>query len=246
MYELIKKHPTPREIYGKQLIREGVIDQAGYDALYNEKMENLQKIFEETKVKPPKIQPVKFDGFWTGLRKGKPEDFEKPTDTKCDLKTLTKIGQLLGEVPKGFTPHPKLVKLLETRKKMTRGEEPLDWGTAELLAYGSLLSEGTSVRLTGQDCVRGTFTHRHAGLYDFHTNEAYMALDQVNSEKVEFCVYDSILSEYGVLGFEYGNAISDPTFLTLWEAQFGDFVNGAQIIIDQFITAGEAKWQQMN
>ena len=128
---------------------------------------------------------------------------------------------------------------------MAAGKEPLDWGMAELLAYGSLLSEGTSVRLTGQDCVRGTFTHRHAALYDAKTGERYMALDHLNEDKVEFCVYNSILSEYGVLGFEYGNAACDPTFLTLWEAQFGDFANGAQIIIDQFLSSGESKWMQM-
>lgn len=246
MYDLIKKHATPREIYAKQLIRENVIDQNYVDTLFTEKMDNLQKVYEDTKAKPPKIQPFKFEGMWAGLRKAKADDFEKPTDTTFDLKTLQKIGNIMGEVPKGFTPHPKLLKLLETRKKMADGKEPLDWGTAELLAYGSLLSEGTSVRLTGQDCVRGTFTHRHAGLYDVNTNESYFALDTVNDDKVEFCVYDSILSEYGVLGFEYGNSISDPTFLTLWEAQFGDFANGAQIIIDQFLTAGEAKWQQMS
>ncbi|PIS10510.1 MAG: 2-oxoglutarate dehydrogenase subunit E1 [Bdellovibrio sp. CG10_big_fil_rev_8_21_14_0_10_47_8] len=246
MYELIKKHPTPREIYGKQLIREGVIDQKYFDSLFDEKMENLQKIYEHTKANPPKIQPVKFDGFWTGLRKAKAQDFEKPTDTTIDIEVLKKIGQQLGSVPSGFTPHPKLVKLLQTRTDMAKGKDPLDWGMAELLSYGSLLHDGTSVRLTGQDCVRGTFTHRHAGLYDFKTGESYVALDHVNDQTVEFCVYDSILSEYGVMGFEYGNAISDPTFLTLWEAQFGDFVNGAQIIIDQFLSAGEAKWQQMS
>ncbi len=245
MYDIIKKHPTPREIYGKQLIRENVIDQAHYDGLYNEKIDNIQKVFENTKANPPKIQPIKFEGFWKGYRKGKPEDFDQPTNTKVDIQVLKKVGKLLSEYPAGFTPHPKLLKLLETRKNMADGKEPLDWGTAELLSYGSLLSEGTSVRLSGQDCVRGTFTHRHSGLYDSKTGEAYSALDTINSDKVEFCVYDSVLSEYGVLGFEYGNAISDPTFLTIWEAQFGDFANGAQIIIDQFLTAGEAKWQQM-
>ncbi len=246
MYDIIKKHPTPREIYGKQLMREGVIDQAYFDSLFNEKIDNLQKVYEHTKTNPPKIAPFKFEGFWKGLRKGKSADFETPTDTTFNLSELKKIGALLGQVPANFNPHPKLVKLLETRKEMAEGKVPLDWGMGELLAYGSLLSEGTSVRLTGQDCVRGTFTHRHAGLYDVKTGEQYMALDQVNSDKVEFCVYDSILSEYGVLGFEYGNAICDPTFLTLWEAQFGDFANGAQIIIDQFLSAGEAKWQQMS
>lgn len=246
MYDIIKTHPTLREIYGKQLIREGVIDQALYESFYNEKIDNIQKIFDQTKANPPKIEPFKFEGFWKGLRRAKKDDFEKPTDTTVPLETLKSVGRILSEVPKGFTPHPKLVKLLESRRNMAEGKEPLDWGMGELLSYGSLLSEGTSVRLTGQDCVRGTFTHRHAGLYDVKTGEQYVALDQVNGDKVEFCVYDSILSEYGVLGFEYGNSISDPTFLTLWEAQFGDFANGAQIIIDQFLSAGEAKWQQMS
>lgn len=245
MYENIRKHPTLREIYGKQLVREGSIDQKFYDDFYQEKMDNLQKIYEDTKQNPPKIKPYKFEGFWEGLRKGRKEDFEKPTNTKFDLKILQEIGVKLGEFPAGFTPHPKLIKLLENRKNMALGKEPIDWGMGELLAYGSLLMEGSSIRLTGQDCIRGTFTHRHAGLYDVKTGELYSALDQLNTDKVEFCVYNSILSEYGVLGFEYGNATCDPTFLTLWEAQFGDFSNGAQIIIDQFLSSGESKWMQM-
>jgi 2-oxoglutarate dehydrogenase E1 component len=246
MYEIIKKHPTLREIYGKQLVREGSMDQTFFDGYFQEKMDNLQKIYDDTKVNPPKVKPFKFEGFWKGLRKAKNGDMDKPVDTKFDLGKLKEICFKMGEVPAGFTPHPKLVKLLEMRKAMSQGKELLDWGTAELLSYGSLLAEGTSVRLTGQDCVRGTFTHRHAALYDFKTGEPYFALDQINGDKVEFCVYDSILSEYGVLGFEYGNATCDPTFLTLWEAQFGDFANGAQIMIDQFLVAGEAKWMQMS
>lgn len=246
MYEIIKNHPTLREIYGKQLIREGVIDSKEYEASYNEKIDAIQKVYEETKKQAPKIKPFKFEGFWQGLRKGKLGDLLKDVNTQCDLATLSKIGVQIGEVPAGFNPHPKLIKLLETRKNMALGKDPIDWGMGELLAYGSLLQEGTSVRLSGQDCVRGTFTHRHAGLYDCKTGELYSALDQINADKVEFCVYDSVLSEYGVLGFEYGNATCDPTFLTLWEAQFGDFSNGCQIIIDQFLASGESKWMQMS
>lgn len=246
MYDIIRKHPTLREIYSKKIQNEGVVDATFSEGLMNSRMESLQKVYETTKATPPKIEPFKFEGFWKGLRKSKPDDFEKTWETTFDLPTLKKLAHLLHEVPKDFTPHPKLVKgLLETRKAMAEGKQPLDWGTAELLAYGTLLHEGTSVRLTGQDCIRGTFTHRHAGLYDVNTGQPYMALDQINPDQVEFCVYDSILSEYGVMGFEYGNAICDPTFLTLWEAQFGDFANGAQIIIDQFLAAGESKWQQM-
>ncbi len=246
MYDLINKHPTLFEVYSKQLIREGVIDQKYATDFYDEKINNLQKILDQTRKSPPKVSAFKFDGFWKGLRRAKTEDFYKSTDTTFDLKKLKEIGELLSQVPKNFNPHPKLVKLLENRHKMAQGEELLDWGTAELLAYGSLLAEGTSVRLTGQDCIRGTFTHRHAMLYDVKTGEGYAALDHINEDKVEFCVYDSILSEYGVLGFEYGNATCDPTFLTMWEAQFGDFSNGAQIIIDQFLVSGESKWQQMS
>lgn len=246
MYDIIRKHPTLREIYSKQLIRENSVDSTYIENFYQQKMDNLQKIYEDTKKAAPKIKPFKFEGFWKGLKKGTAADMEKPVDTKFDLKKIKEICFKMGEVPSGFTPHPKLVKLLETRKTMSEGKELLDWGTAELLAYGTLLAEGTSVRLSGQDCVRGTFTHRHSGLYDVRTGESYFALDQINGDKVEFCVYDSILSEYAVLGFEYGNATCDPTFLTIWEAQFGDFANGAQIMIDQFLTSGEAKWMQMS
>lgn len=249
MYAIIRKHPTLREIYGKQLMRENVIDQKHYDDLYNEKIDNLQKILDDTRANPPKVKTFKFDGFWTGLRRAEAADFKKETNTKVDIKILKDICKMISEVPQGFTPHPKLAGdkgLLGNRARMAKGEQGIDWGTAELLAYGSLLTEGTSIRLTGQDCVRGTFTHRHAALYDQNTGEPYAALDNINPDKVEFCVYDSILSEYGVLGFEYGNAICDPTFLIMWEAQFGDFCNGAQIIIDQFLAAGESKWQQMN
>lgn len=246
MYEIIKTHPTLKDIYSKQLARENSLDAKYMDGFYQEKIDNLQKIYDDTKKTPPKAKAYKFDGFWKGFRKGTRADLDKPVNTQIDVSILKDIGKKLSEVPAGFTPHPKLVKgLLETRKAMAEGKQPLDWGMAELLAYGSLLTEGTSVRLSGQDCVRGTFTHRHAGLYDFKNGEPYAALDQVNGDKVEFCVYDSILSEYGVLGFEYGNAACDPTFLTIWEAQFGDFSNGAQIIIDQFLSSGESKWMQM-
>lgn len=246
MYDIIRKHPTLRELYAKQLVQSGVCDQTFADSLMNNKMNELQKIYEEAKTNPPKVKVFKFAGPWQGLKKATQADFEKATNTSIDLTTLKKIGLMATETPAGFNLHPKLTKLVETRKAMANGSEPVDWGMAELLAYGSLISEGTSVRLTGQDCVRGTFTHRHAAFYDTKTGEACFPLKQLNSEKTNFCVYDSILSEYAVMGFEYGNSITDPSFLTMWEAQFGDFANGAQIIIDQFLVAGEAKWQQMS
>ncbi len=246
MYDIIKKHPTVREIYAKQLLRENVVEATVPDQWLQKNIEDLQKIYDDVKKTAPKLKPYDLTGTWKGLRRAVAGDMEKPVNTAVDLVTLQKIGKMLAEVPSNFKPHPKLVKLLETRMAMSQGKEKLDWGTAELLAYGSLLTEGHSVRLSGQDCVRGTFTHRHAGFYDVTTNECYMALDQINGDKVEFCVYDSVLSEYGVLGFEYGNSVADPNFLTIWEGQFGDFANGAQIIIDQFISAAESKWQQMS
>ncbi|MBC7743287.1 MAG: 2-oxoglutarate dehydrogenase E1 component [Bdellovibrionaceae bacterium] len=246
MYEIIRKHPTLREIYSKQLIQTSVCDQAYADTLMTDRMNSLQKIYEDTKAKPPKVKTFKFDGAWKGLKKATSADIEKPAKTSIDLAELKKVGQLISTVPAGFNIHPKLVKLVEMRRAMAEGREAIDWGMAELLAYGSLLTEDTSVRLTGQDCVRGTFTHRHSAFYDTKTGEAYFPLKQLNSEKTNFCVYDSILSEYAVMGFEYGNSITDPSFLTMWEAQFGDFGNGAQIIIDQFLVAGESKWQQMS
>lgn len=246
MYDIIRKHPTLREIYSKKLIQANVCDQNYSDSLLNDRLNELQKTYEATKITPPKLPNFKFDGPWKGLKKAVAPDMEKPVDTSFDLQKLKKIGDLIATVPSGFNLHPKLTKLVENRKSMAEGKEPVDWGMAELLAYGSLIDEGTSVRLTGQDCVRGTFTHRHSAFYDTKTGEAYFPLKQLNSEKTNFCVYDSILSEYAVMGFEYGNSIYDPSFLTMWEAQFGDFVNGAQIVVDQYISAGEAKWQLMS
>lgn len=244
MYGIIKNHPTVSEVYGQKLIGEKILDQAALNNLFQEKMDSLQKILDEVRKNPTHLKFTEFKGLWKGLRRSKPEDFEKDPNTKADLKTLKKVGEILTTFPKGFTPHPKIEKLVEQRRQMSTGEKPIDWGMAELMAYGSLIEEGTSVRLSGQDCGRGTFTHRHSNFYDIKNGEVYTPLKHVNPNK-EFCVYDSLLSEMGVLGFEYGNSISDPTFLTIWEAQFGDFVNGAQIIIDQFITAGESKWFQM-
>jgi 2-oxoglutarate dehydrogenase E1 component len=246
MYEIIRKHPTLREIYSKQLVQSSTCDQAFADSIMTDRMNSLQKIYDSAKANPPKVKTFKFDGAWNGLKKATTADIEKPCKTSVKLATLKKIGATISEVPESFNIHPKLVKLMESRKAMAEGRENIDWGMAELLAYGSLLSEDTSVRLTGQDCVRGTFSHRHSGFYDVKTGESYFPLKEFNSENTDFCVYDSILSEYAVMGFEYGNSITDPSFLTMWEAQFGDFNNGAQIMIDQFLVAGESKWQQMS
>jgi 2-oxoglutarate dehydrogenase E1 component len=246
MYDIIRKHPTLREIYSKQLISQTVCDQNFTDSILTDRMNELQKIYEQAKLAAPKVKTFKFEGAWSGLKKATTTDIQKTVKTSIDIKKLEKIGLMLSDIPANFNLHPKLNKMIESRKNMALGKEACDWGMAELLAYGSLLSEGSSVRLTGQDCVRGTFTHRHAGFYDSKTGETFFPLKKFDSGDLYFCVYNSILSEYAVMGFEYGNSITDPSFLTMWEAQFGDFANGAQIIIDQFLCAGESKWQQMS
>ncbi len=245
MYQTIKTHPTPCEIYSKKLIQEKSIDSGFYDSFYKEKMDNLQKLLEGVRKTPPKYEPQAFGKMWKGFRRSEPKDFSKSPDTKTTAANLKKVGEQLTTLPANFNLHPKLNKLLETRKQMALGETSIDWGMAELLAYGSTILEGNSVRLSGQDCTRGTFSHRHSCYYDTVTGEVYNPLEQLREDK-EFCVYNSSLSEMAVLGFEYGNSISDPTFLTIWEAQFGDFANGAQIIIDQFLSSAEQKWMRMS
>jgi len=245
MYQTIKGHSTPCEIYSKKLVQEKVIDQAYYDGFYKEKMDNLQKILDGVKKTPPKFKQQAFGGQWQGLRRPQEKDFSTTFETKTKLEILKKVGAQMTTLPKGFNLHPKLVKLVETRKQMAEGSVPVDWGMGEMLAYGSTILEGNSVRLSGQDCVRGTFTHRHSCYFDSVTGEEYNPLAALRDDK-EFCVYNSSLSEMAVLGFEYGNSCSDPSFLTLWEAQFGDFANGAQIIIDQFLSSAEQKWMRMS
>ncbi len=246
MYDIIKKHPTLFDIYAQKLTGEGVLSQEDPEKMFKERIEFLQGNLDQVRKTPPQMKPLVFDGFWKGLRRSTPDDFKKETNTKTKLETLKKVADVLLTLPDGFTPHPKVAKLIGERKAMMEGEGKVEWGMAELLSYGSLMYEGTPVRMSGQDVVRGTFTHRHAAYYDFKTGERYTPLQAIDPEKVEFVIYDSFLSEYAVLGFEYGNSSSDPTFLDIWEAQFGDFANGAQIIIDQFISSAEQKWQRMS
>lgn len=246
MYEKIKKHPTAYDIYAQKLVRDGVISDDDPERIFKERIEHLQTQLDAVKKAPPKMTPLAFGGYWKDLRRGTTDDFKNDVDTKTDLKVLQDCAKILTTLPSGFAPHPKLSKLLENRAEMMKGEGNVDWGMAELLSYGSLMFEGTPVRISGQDVVRGTFTHRHAGYTDIKTNEVYFPYSQIRPQDVEFVVYNSHLSEFAVLGYEYGNSSVDPTFLNIWEAQFGDFANGAQIIIDQFIASAEQKWQRMS
>jgi 2-oxoglutarate dehydrogenase E1 component len=243
MYQVIKDHPTLKTMYADRVAQEGVQSKAETDAIYQEKIDNLQKILEDTRKSPPEFKPMAFGGLWKGLRRGLLKDFDQSFPTPFDEKTLRALGEHLTSRPKNFNLLPKVEKLIETRKDMME-KGMVDWGLGELLSYASLLHEGNPVRISGQDCKRGTFSHRHAVYFDTQTGQEFLPLTQVNP-KTEFCIYNSLLSEAAVLGFEYGNAIADPTYLTVWEAQFGDFANGAQVIIDQFLSSGEEKWARM-
>ncbi len=244
MYSKIKKHPTVFKKYSKDLSSEKVMTENESKKFYESKIENLQTIYDETKEKPPEVKPFAFGGLWEGFKWASSDDIKKDVDTKAKLSDLKDVMKALTTPPDGFNVHSKIKRLIDNRQKMF-DEDKMDWGTTELLCYGSLIKEGTSVRLSGQDCIRGTFTHRHSMYFDAKTGDRYSPLSELKKDK-EFCVYNSPLSEMAVLGFEYGNSISDPHFLTIWEAQFGDFANGAQIIIDQFISSGEAKWFRSN
>lgn len=246
LYDRIKKHPTLYKIYSEKLVKDGVMTAEETEAAFKGQIEKLQKVLDQVKKNPPSMKPLAFEGLWKGLRGSRPEDFKVTTETKVTPSTLKKVTDKIVNLPESFKAHPKLLKLLEQRAAMTEGKGSVDWGMGELLCYGSLMYEGIPVRLTGQDVQRGTFTHRHAVYSDVATGEKYSPLATIDPGKVEFCIYNSPLSEYAVLGYEYGNSSTDPTYLTIWEAQFGDFANGAQIIIDQFIASAEQKWQRMS
>jgi len=243
MYAAIKKHPTLLAIYKDQLAKENIQSADESDDIYKQRIDNLQAILEEVREKPLTAQPDAFHGLWEGLRQGTTEDFEKSVDTKTSAKVAKEVLEVLTTEPKDFNTHPKIKKLIEARKKMV-DDDSLDWAMGELLAYGSLCLENTPVRISGQDCKRGTFTHRQAVYTDIKTGQEFTPLSQLNPKDGEFCIYNSPLSEMAVVGFEYGNSSSDPTYLTIWEAQFGDFSNGAQIIIDQFLSSAEMKWKR--
>lgn len=246
LYNLIAKHENPREIYVKKLIERGDLDAALADEMDKNFRNQLQDRLNEVKQKPLPYKPQKMEAEWESLRWAKPEDFDKSPDTGIKESVIEKVGKALTTIPEGFKPLKQIEKLLRDRNNAFFESKVLTWADAELLAYGSLLMDKTPVRMSGQDVKRGTFSHRHAYFFDANTNEPYCGLNNLEKGQTKFAIYNSLLSEFGVLGFEYGYAMSSPRALVIWEAQFGDFVNGAQVIIDQFITSAESKWQRMN
>ncbi|MEM6641912.1 MAG: 2-oxoglutarate dehydrogenase E1 component [Bacteroidota bacterium] len=246
LYNAISKHANPREIYVKQLKERGDLDESEFKKLEKDFKDQLQKRLNLIKENPLPYKPQKIEEEWNHLRRSTPQDFEASPETSISEETIDKVAKAITELPKGFKALRQIDKLVKDRKANFFEKKELGWADAELLAYGSLLTEGRIVRLSGQDVKRGTFSHRHAYFFDSNSNEPYCGLNHIQEKQHPLRIYNSLLSEYGVLGFEYGYAMATPNALMVWEAQFGDFANGAQIMIDQFITSAESKWQRMN
>lgn len=242
LYAEIKGRPSIREKYRDHLIEQGTLESEMAQQVEEEFRKTLDTALSSLKESKTPYKISSFKGKWEHYRKASKEEIFEPVQTAVDEKVLKEIGRLFSTIPTGFKIHPKLKKLVEDRAKRIEGE--IDWGLAEHLAFGSLLVEGHDVRLSGQDCGRGTFTHRHAVWVDQVSNEHYIPLCHLAKDQGHFMVYNSPLSEFGVLGFEFGYSLASPASLVLWEAQFGDFANGAQVLIDQYLVASEQKWQR--
>ncbi|MCH2229705.1 MAG: 2-oxoglutarate dehydrogenase E1 component [Crocinitomicaceae bacterium] len=241
LYSLISKHPNPKDIYLSQLVSEGVMTKDDAKKLTEEFNDYLESEFAESRKQDKALVYDFLSDAWEGYRPGKSEDFITSPATGVDKKKLEDLGEKLATLPEGKKYFRKISKIFKDRLNSIK-EDRLDWGAAEMLAYATLLDEGHPVRISGQDVERGTFSHRHAVVKTEDTEEEVVTLNNLSKNQAPFTIYNSFLSEYGVLGYEYGYSLACPNGLTIWEAQFGDFYNGAQIMVDQFITAGEDKW----
>ena len=241
MYEKIKKLPTTLTLYGQKLVAEKAVEPdepAKLIAAYRDGLDKGENIARATLG----LVGNKFTVNWSLFGKG---EWHTPTDTSVSLDAIKMLSDKLLTLPEGFTPHARVAKILDDRTKMAAGELAMDWGFAETTAYATLVNEGFAVRMTGQDVRRGTFFHRHATLHDAKTGHSVTPLRHLSPDKDKFIIVDTLLSEEGVLGFEYGYSTTDPDALVIWEAQFGDFANGAQVVIDQFIASGQEKWGRL-
>src|SRR5580704_12780040 len=242
MYRVIKDHPAVRELYGKRLIDEGVITQAEFEGFIAEFDAFLDREFEAGKTYHADRADW-LDGKWAGIS---PEHEELRGATAVPMQKLRDLGLAMTSIPGRLDVHKTVRRVIENRRAAIVSGQNIDWSTGEHLAFASLLDQGYPVRLSGQDSVRGTFSQRHSDIVDQTTEEHYQPLSNLRPGQAHFEVLDSALSEEAVLGFEYGFSLADPNTLTLWEAQFGDFANGAQVLIDQFISSGERKWLRMS
>ncbi len=241
MYHAIRKHPTTLELYTRNLIENDVVTQAEAD----EMAEGYRQRVEEGRPLPEAVLGLIGNEYTVDWSRFIDNDWSAQVDTAITKTKASELGKALVSLPDGFEPHPRVARVLENRQRMLDGEMPMDWGFAESMAYAALLDEGFEIRLTGQDSGRGTFFHRHAVLHNQADNETFIPLQHGSADQPRFVVTDSLLSEEAVMGFEYGYATTEPNALVIWEGQFGDFANGAQVVIDQFISSGEAKWGRL-
>jgi len=245
MYQKIRSHPTTLEIYSKKLIEEGVLTEADLEAQRLAWREKLDADFEAGQsYKPNKADWL--DGTWSGLKIADHEDDARRGTTGVSVDLLRKIGTAITRIPADFKAHKTIIRFMKNREKMIETGKDIDWATGEALAFGTLCEQGHKIRLSGQDCERGTFSQRHSVLYHQETEERYIPLNNISDTQAEYGVINSMLSEEAVLGYEYGYSLQEPNGLILWEAQFGDFANGAQVLFDQFISSSERKWLRMS
>jgi len=246
LYKTIATHPNPREIYNQKLMQQGEVESNLAKEMEKSFKTLLQKSLDTAKLsRKSKISPL-LEGSWNGLRSSVEGDFDKPVDTSFDKTELVETGRAITTLPSDKKFFSKTLRLYAERQEMLKEAGRLDWGMAELLAYATLLKEGHPVRFSGQDVERGTFSHRHAVVRVEDSEEQYIPLNHLGDKQPPFQIYNSLLSEYAVLGFEFGYAMASPNSLVIWEAQFGDFMNGAQIIIDQYLSSSEDKWRRTN
>jgi 2-oxoglutarate dehydrogenase E1 component len=241
MYRVIRQHPTARALYAQRLIEEGVLSESDASAMVDQYRQGLDEGRPQARASLGMIGN-KYTVDWSAYSQ---VDWTERVQSALQMRRLRSLGQRIVSVPKDFTLHPRVASLMLNRSRMIAGEVPLDWGCAETLAYAALLEDGFAVRISGQDSARGTFFHRHAVLHDQNSERTYIPLQHIAEHQPRFEIIDSVLSEEAVLGFEYGFSTTEPNSLVIWEAQFGDFANGAQVIIDQFISSGEAKWGRL-
>lgn len=246
LYKAIEKHANPRDIYIEKLTKTGELEAGLAKEMEKQFKGILQERLNEAKELTSTYSDIKFGGAWADMRLATAKDFETSPDTSVKKTTLLEVAKRISTLPKDKKFFKKIEKLFDERHKMATTSHVFDWAMGEQLAYGTLLAEGKRVRLSGQDVKRGTFSHRHAVLTLEDSEEEYTPLLNISEQQAQFDIYNSHLSEYGVLGFEYGYAMANPNALTIWEAQFGDFFNGAQIVVDQYIASAETKWQREN
>lgn len=246
LYKAIANHPNPREVYNQKLLSQGIVEVNLAKSMEKQFKELLQRSLDLSKLqKKTKLDDFK-EGNWKGLRFSTPKDFDSSPNTSINKKNFVALAQQISTLPNEKVFFNKIVRLFDDRKKMLEEGGRLDWGMGELMAYATLLEEGHPVRISGQDVERGTFSHRHAVIRLEDKEDVYVPLSNLSEQQAKFTIYNSLLSEYGVLGFDYGYSFTAPNSLVVWEAQFGDFGNGAQIIIDQYLSSAEDKWKRMN